>query len=158
MLTLVVAGMRPIGEIYGELGLTSPFGNIFSQSIVGPLAEADWQKLVGDRRPETTAEEMDWIGRVSGGWPFYVQMAGAMLWQWGEIAQAEEEFLFQVQQGYFFAQLWRSLKPKEKRALRGESVRRGTVRLLERFGILRADGQPFSSLFWEVIEELEDLE
>ncbi|MEM6503110.1 MAG: effector-associated domain EAD1-containing protein [Cyanobacteria bacterium P01_C01_bin.89] len=156
LLTLVVVGQRPIGEIYGSLGLTSPFGNIFSQSIVGPLAAADWQQLVRDRRPETTAEEMDWIGRVSGGWAFYVQMAGAMLWECGDMAAAEGEFLFQARS--HFGQLWKALKDKERSAMRGESARRGTLDLLRRFGLLRADGQPFSSLFFEAIDELEDLE
>ena len=158
LLTLVVVGQRPIGEIYDSLGLTSPFGNIFSQSIVGPLAAADWQQLVRDRRPETTAAEMDWIGRVSGGWAFYVQMAGAMLWECGDIAAAEREFLFQARS--HFVRLWKALKDKERSAMRGESAQRGrvTLDLLLRFGLLRSDGLPFSSLFFEVVDELEDLE
>ena len=156
LLTLVVVGQRPIGEIYGSLGLTSPFGNIFSQSMVGPLEKAEWQQLVSDHRPETTAAEMDWIGGVSGGWPFYVQMAGAMLWELGDIAQAEEEFFFQVQS--HFVSLWKALKSREQAAMWGQAQRRGTVRLLERYGLLRSDGRPFSALFFEVIDELEDLE
>ena len=40
--------------------------------------------------------------------------------------------------------------------MRGETTRRGTLDLLRRFGLLRADGQPFSALFFEAIDELED--
>ncbi len=50
LLTMEVVGQRQIGEIYGSLWLTSPFGNIFSQSIVGPMDRTDWQQLVRDRR------------------------------------------------------------------------------------------------------------
>jgi transcriptional regulator with XRE-family HTH domain len=42
LFSLVVASKRPISEMYQGLGLTSPFGNIFSTTILGGLEREAW--------------------------------------------------------------------------------------------------------------------
>jgi hypothetical protein len=42
LFSLVVASKRPISEMYQGLGLTSPFGNIFSTTILDGLEREAW--------------------------------------------------------------------------------------------------------------------
>ncbi len=46
LFSLVVASKRPISEMYQGLGLTSPFGNIFSTTFLGGLEREAWEMLV----------------------------------------------------------------------------------------------------------------
>jgi transcriptional regulator with XRE-family HTH domain len=87
LFSLVVASKRPISEIYQGLGLTSPFGNIFSTTILGGLEREAWQKLVRDgfAGSKVSEETLDWIDELAGGLPLYVQMADALLSQEGDL-------------------------------------------------------------------------
>jgi hypothetical protein len=95
LFSLVVASKRPISEVYQGLGLTSPFGNIFSATILAGLEREAWQKLVQDGFAVSKVSEatLDWIDELAGGLPLYVQMAAALLWQEsGNLIRAEEAF------------------------------------------------------------------
>jgi hypothetical protein len=88
----VVASKRPISEMYQGLGLTSPFGNIFSTTFLGGLEREAWERLVreGFAGSKVSAETLAWIDELAGGLPLYVQMAAALLWQEeGDLMRAE---------------------------------------------------------------------
>jgi transcriptional regulator with XRE-family HTH domain len=76
LFSLVVASKRPISEMYQGLGLTSPFGNIFSTTILGGLEREAWQKLVRDGFAGSKVSEatLNWIDELAGGLPLYMQM------------------------------------------------------------------------------------
>ena len=159
LLTMVIASKRPLGEIYQPLGLTSPFGNIFSTTILGALEEDAWQTLVqnGFSRNVGVQATLSWIDDLAGGLPFYVQMAGAMLWQYGNPEQAKKEFIFQANPR--FRELWDDLTEAERHALRHAAGVSGLttpnsaiIDTLQRHGLLRSDGRLFSSAFAQFIQ------
>ncbi|MBC6421217.1 MAG: hypothetical protein GDA43_17675 [Hormoscilla sp. SP5CHS1] len=45
---MVISSLRPLDEIYQTVGIGSPFGNIFSRTIIGALEEDAWRSLVRD--------------------------------------------------------------------------------------------------------------
>ncbi len=155
LVTMVIASKRPLAKLYQTLHLTSPFDNIFSTTILGALATEDWQHLVRDGLGgEVGTLELAWIDELAGGIPFYVQMAASMLWQYGDLAKAEEEFVFQSRS--HFQKLWQELKEPEQiaiqKAIRGEAVEsKVMVNILQRYGILRNDGGLFSRTFTEFV-------
>ncbi|MDY6938293.1 MAG: hypothetical protein SWY16_11555 [Cyanobacteriota bacterium] len=157
LLTMVIASKRPLAELYQTLHLTSPFDNIFSTTILGALATEDWQRLVRDGfGGEVGTSELAWIDELAGGIPFYVQMAASMLWQYGDLAKAEAEFVFQSRS--HFQKLWQELREPEriaiKRVIRGETVEsKVMLNLLQRYGILREDSRLFSRVFAEFVAE-----
>ncbi len=158
LFALVIATGRPLGEVYGSLGLTSPFGNIFSQSMLGALEDADWRALVRDGLPEIDDAALSWIDDVAGGWAYYVQMAAEIIWKDSNLNQADREFRYQTHDR--FRALWKDLEPKEQSVLRtlvqtGNTidVQKGMGDRLFRYGVLRKDGRLFSSVFGEWIRE-----
>jgi hypothetical protein len=157
LFTLVIATGRSLGEVYGSLGLTSPFDNIFSKTMLGALEDAEWRQLVRDGMPGIDAATLSWIDDVAGGWAFYVQMAAAIVWQDGDLDEAGREFQFQTDDR--FRALWKDLK-QEQGALRtlaqtGKAIdiTKGMGDRLLRYGVLRKDGRLFSSVFGEWIRE-----
>jgi transcriptional regulator with XRE-family HTH domain len=153
LFSLVVASKRPISEMYQGLGLTSPFGNIFSTTILGGLEREAWQMLVrdgfaGSKVSETT---LDWIDELAGGWPLYVQMAAALLWQEeGDLMRAEEAFRVQAEPR--LRELWQGLSEVEQRVvLQLGDGDRAVVEQLQRYGVIRADGELFSRVFAELV-------
>ncbi|NJK82019.1 MAG: ATP-binding protein [Chloroflexaceae bacterium] len=156
LLTLVIASARPLHEVYQSMGLTSPFGNELTTTFLAALDTADWQQLVQDgfaKAGETvTTTDLAWIDALAGGLPFYVQLAVSMLWQHGDHAPAQAAF--EAQATPHCADLWRRLRPDEQRALQHAVGMTGRatpqpalVHRLQEYGLLRADGRPFSSVF-----------
>jgi transcriptional regulator with XRE-family HTH domain len=152
LLTLVVASKRPIGEVYQELGLTSPFGNIFSKTVLGVLEGADWHRLVRDGFAGGKVDDvtMEWIDGLAGGWPFYVQMAGSLLWQEKSMEMAERRFRSETTER--FAELWRNLSGAEQDCVQQLLSDRGSdgltvnVSALQAYGVLQLDRKLFSQV------------
>lgn len=147
MFALVIASRRPLEEVYAQVGLTSPFANIFSRTVLGPLAVADWQRLVREGWPQVGTAELDWVDDLAGGMPFYVQMAAGLLWLYeGDFDKARREFAFQAESR--FRELDRGLTAAEQQAIRtGKGLSSAMIDRLERYGVLREDGRLFSSAF-----------
>lgn len=157
LLTLVIATGRSIGEVYEQFSLTSPFANIFSKTVLGSLEPEVWRSLVREGLPRVTEQELEWVDAVSGGLPYYVQLAASMLFQYSDLAEAETEFWFQAEDR--FGELWRDLNGPERSALKfamglgGVEPGRGLRDRMVRWGLLRSDGRLFSSAFGEWIRE-----
>ena len=155
LFSLVVASKRPISEMYQELGLTSPFGNIFSTTILGGLERDAWEKLVRDgfAGSKVSAEILDWIDELAGGLPLYVQMAAALLWQeGGDRMRAEAGFKLQAEPR--MRELWQGLSGVEQGVVCQLGAGDGAVvEQLRRYGVIRADGGLFSQVFAELVRE-----
>lgn len=158
LFALVIATGRSLGEVYGSLGLTSPFDNIFSKTMLGALEDLEWRLLVQDGLPRIDDTALSWIDDVAGGWAFYVQMAAEIIWKEGDLNEAGREFRYQTDDR--FRALWKDLKPKEQGAVRmlvqtgnAIDIDKGMGDRLLRYGVLRKDGQLFSSVFGEWILE-----
>jgi len=151
LFTLVIASKRPVGEIYQELHLTSPFGNIFSATVLGALAAEDWRGLVRQGLGmEPSQETWAWLEDWTGGLPYYVQLAGAMVWQYEDLAVVEREFEFQAMPR--LQELWQGLSEGERVALRSGSV--GAFgEMLRRYGVVRSDRRPFSRALERLMEK-----
>jgi hypothetical protein len=153
LFSLVIASKRPISEMYQSLGLTSPFGNIFSTTFLGGLEREAWQKLVrdgfaGSKVNETT---LDWIDELAGSLPFYVQMAAALLWQEsGDLMRAEAAFRMQAEPRLW--ELWQGLSEAERRVAQklGDGDR-AVVDQLQRYGVIRSDWGLFSRVFADLV-------
>jgi transcriptional regulator with XRE-family HTH domain len=158
LFSLVVASNRPISEIYQGLGLTSPFGNIFSTTVLGGLEQDAWQKLIRDgfAGSEVSKATMDRIEALAGGLPFYVQMASALLWQEGDLRQAEEAFRIQVKPR--LRELWQNLSENEQNALQ-QSINedKATVENLQRYGVIQDEDRLFSIVFTELVQGKNEL-
>lgn len=156
LLTMVIASKRPLYEVYKTLGLSSPFDNLFSTTILGALEAEAWQGIIQKGfSPDTGI--LKWVDELAGGLPYYVQMTGAMLWQDENQEVAKNEFIFQSQPR--FEELWRDLTEVERLALRYElggrnlpSPDRAIVDRLKRHGLLRKNGGLFSSVFAEFVK------
>jgi hypothetical protein len=154
LFTLVVASKRPIQEVYQQLHLTSPFGNIFSTTILGALEEESWQQLVRDGlgNEGVSRKTLQWIDALAGGFPFYVQMAASLLWQCGNLEEAEQEFCFQATAR--FEELWQNLNETERTAIKYAGSVPGLTapasamtERLQRNGLLQPNEQLFSNAF-----------
>jgi hypothetical protein len=153
LFSLVVASKRPISAMYQGLGLTSPFGNIFSTTILGGLEREAWQKLVRDgfAGKKVSEETLDWIDELAGGLPLYVQMAAALLWQEeGDLMRAEAAFRMQAEPR--LRELWQGLSEAERGVVQqlGDGDR-ALVEQLQRYGVIRAEGGLFSRVFAELV-------
>jgi hypothetical protein len=155
-LAMVIGTTRPLPEVYRACGLTSPFDNIFTSTLLGAFKESEWQALVDDGFARgggaASVDDIRLIDDLAGGLPFYTQMAAALLWQHRDHLHATAAFAQQAAPR--FAELWGDLAPTEHQALRyavdvpGIAVPDPPVTsALHQHGLLRADGQPFSSAF-----------
>ena len=160
LLALVVATKRPIYEVYNSLDLTSPFGNIFSMTVLGALEKSAWQEGVvkgfEDNEDRIEAEQLDWIEEVAGGLPFYTQMAASILWQHKDLDSAEQAMTEAVRP--HFEYLWQNLKDEERSVLKslvgGIKDSGPILQELERYGLVKESGQKvFSSLFAEFVQD-----
>ncbi|MEH2046749.1 hypothetical protein [Nostoc sp.] len=160
LLTMVIASKRPLNEVYETLSLGSPFANIFSTTILGALKEEAWQKIIqkgqeGFLLPNSAV--LQWVDELAGGLPYYVQIAGAMLWQYGNQEIAKNEFNFQAKP--CFEELWKDLTEVERLALRSQ-LKGGNLPIpdpaiidrLQRHGLLGKNGGLFSSVFAEFVK------
>ncbi|WP_129631736.1 CHAT domain-containing protein [Candidatus Oscillochloris fontis] len=150
---LVIATVHPIDTIYHDLGLTSPFGNIFTTTELGALSSGEWQALVRDGfgAEHVSNADIELIDDLAGGLPFYTQLAAQLLWSHNDHARTRAEYTREV--GPHFSNLWDKLNAAERHALRhaagipGHAAPHPGVRSkLQRHGILRADGRLFSSV------------
>ena len=156
LLTMVIASKRPLNEVYKTLDMDSPFDNIFSITILEALQEEAWQGIIHKGFPPNSAV-LQWVDELAGGLPYYVQMAGAMLWQYENQEIAKNEFNFQAKPR--FEELWKDLTQVERLVLRyelGESnlptPDLAIVDRLQRHGLLRKNGGLFSSVFAEFVK------
>jgi predicted phosphodiesterase len=157
---MVIATFRPLDNVYQAYGLTSPFGNLFTTTFLGPLVEEEWTQLVYEGFARTgkrvAGPEFEWLDDLSGGHPFYVQMAASLLWQHGDPDRAHAAF--EQQSSPHLISLWNALRSNERSALKYAVGARGakwpidaTTRLLKDYGLLRPDGRLFSSVFASVV-------
>ena len=143
LVTLVIASRRPLSDVYGTLNLTSPFGNLFSTTILGMLEREPWQQLLA--QGDFLKKDVEWMEQTAGRLPYYAQLAAAMLWQHGSLEQAQHAFRQEAQRR--FKELWAELTFSEQRTLNqiaksdllvGELA---TVENLRLCGLLQADTQ-----------------
>lgn len=162
LFTLAIASKRSLDEVYEGLGLTSPFGNIFTRTVLGALEEPAWHDLVISQFTESglKAEPADLalIDELAGGLPFYTQMAASLIWEFRDHTSVREEFVFQATAT--FSTLWNDLTQQEQHAVRYAAglpgvmaAAKATTDTLSRHGILRADGRLFSSAFADFVRE-----
>ena len=160
LLTMVIASKRPIDDLYQPLELTSPFGNIFSTTILGALETDAWKTLVAAGFSSTSLADatLQWIDDLAGGLPYYTQLAAALLWQHRDPHRAQVEFIFQAHPR--FQELWNDLTPQEQQTLRHAAGNSGVTApinairtTLQRHGLLRPNGQLFSSAFASFIQK-----
>ena len=151
LLTLVMATKRPLNEIYEPLQLTSPFHNIFSTTVLGAMAPEEWQPLVKDGvETQVSDDVLSWIGRLAGGWPFLVQMAASLLWQYsGDLEKAESEFRIQAKP--HFQSWWDSLSNGERVTLKvvvkQQIPHSAMLERFQRYGLVTAEQDYFSCIF-----------
>lgn len=163
LLTLVISSKRPLNELYKTLHLTSPFDNIFSQTVLGNLEpEACFRLLQNGSGSENIPSGMninvfqDWVTEYAGTLPFYFQMAASLYWQHEELETVQKEFSTQVTK--WFQELWEDLHELEHHALRYAAGLQIPSRpqsaicdSLQRHGLLRSDGRLFSKSFGEFV-------
>jgi hypothetical protein len=155
LFSLVVASKHPISELYKNVGSTSPFGNIFSTTILGGLEPDAWKQLVFDgfAGSNVSAATLGWIDELAGGFPVYVQMAAALLWQEGDRTRAEAAFKIQAEPR--LREMWQNLSEAEQRTLQQlENGDRVLIEQLQRYGVIRTDGKLFSRVFTELLRGL----
>jgi len=161
LFALVVASKHPIREIYKQLHLTSPFDNIFSTTVLGALEEQAWQQLVreGFGNVSVSKQSLAWLDTMTGGLPFYVQMAASLLWQYRNLEEAEREFCFQATAR--FEELYQNLNEAESTAVRYAAGIPGLaapnaamMNRLQRNGVFRSEGELFSKAFVDYVRSL----
>lgn len=157
LLTLVMATKRPLNEIYEPLQMTSPFHNIFSTTVLGAMEPEEWQPLVKDGvEAQVSAEVLSWIDRWAGGWPFLVQMAASLLWQYGgDLAKAESEFRLQAKP--HFQSWWTGLSDGERVTLQAIGKQpiphSAMLEHCQRYGLVTAEPDYFSCIFADWMRE-----
>ena len=158
LFALVVASRHPLSEIYKNLGLTSPFGNIFSTTVLGALEVEAWEKLLRDGFSSCGTDTLKLIDSLAGRLPFYTQMAAALVWQHGDVEVVKREFLFQVHSHW--AGIFYDLSDLERHALRVAAGKSATAAApvtrdwLQRYGLLGTNGELFSDVFAEFVRGL----
>ncbi len=149
---LVVASKRPISDIYKTLGLTSPFGNIFSETTLGPFTQEAWHTLVQHGFAATgralSDADLALIDELAAGLPFYTQMAASLLWQYGDHAQTKAAFAQQAEPR--IRELWDNLYEEERITIRHAAGVAGArppstkvFNTLLRQGLLLPNGDPY---------------
>jgi hypothetical protein len=116
------------------------------------LEGADWHRLVRDGFAGGKVDDvtMEWIDGLAWGWPFYVQMAGSLLWQEKSMEMAERRFRSETTER--FAELWRNLSGAEQDCVQQLLSDRGSdgltvnVSALQAYGVLQLDRKLFSQV------------
>ncbi len=152
---MLTASARPLADLCGHDGISSPFFNIFEQETLGLLAEHEWRALVRERLGGG-AEQLAAIEQLAGGHPFYIQVAAECIWRgdsdWQNTALDKITPHWDSQ--------WRHLGETERAALWVAAGKPGpapvatTMRDLARRGLLGDDGKPFSAAYaaWVVAQ------
>lgn len=158
----IICSKRSIDEVYAACGLTSPFGNMFSTTILGPFEEDEFHELLIDGFARGTRRlnefDLNLIEELSGRLPFYTQMAAALLWQYDDTDKVREKF--ELQSRHRFIELWEDLTDSEQRQIarlasssppHNETLRRTNDLILH--GLVRPSGDLFSTAFAEFVRE-----
>lgn len=151
---------------------TSPFYNIFKAPLfLGAMPDNEWQGLVETAftrsHREIRPRDMKLIGNLSGGLPYFVQLAGFLVWNgidegWSE---ADISMRFSQESEGIFRELWqRETVPNQHRILlermgvRSADLNQNevdeAVRKLQVRGILNAQGELFSKAYADFIRHL----
>lgn len=161
-LTCVIASVRPVSEVYRQVGHTSPFGNDLRDATLGAIETADWQALVragmNSAKRRLRGGDLELIDELAGGLPFYTQLAGEALLR--STSQQAARAAFAAQARPHFESLWRKLDDAQRHALRQASGGRAPSEqapiryLLRTRGLLRRDTEDlFSSAFAAFVQE-----
>ena len=156
----VICSKRSIDEVYAACGLTSPFGNMFATTILGAFEQNEFRELLLDGferggRP-LRDQEIDFIDELSGGLPYYTQMAAALFWQYANQEKVREKF--ELQSKHRFVELWDDFTPNEQQRIvriasselsSPENI--GGCKDLILHGVVRSSGALFSSAFAEFV-------
>ena len=156
---MLVTSARPLAKLKKQHGSTSPFYNIFVQETLGLLKEAEWRGLVLEHMPTVTPAELDAIGQLAGGHPFYTQLAARRLWE-ARFAKGDPDWQSRTYDDLtpHWEGWWKHLNPDEQDALRyslglpAPEPKKSLLRDLTRRGLLR-DGKLFSTEFAEWVKE-----
>ena len=160
MLAMVIASKRPLSEDWKTRFPTSSFPNIFSTEFLGALEQEFWHNLVMDGFIQSGEMDVvsdrliDWIDELAGGLPFYVKMAASMFWQYGDYEEARTKFIDQATPR--FEELWADLTASERQIMKNAAGKisiqsNALVYSLKRHGLLRSNGELFSSAFAEFV-------
>jgi hypothetical protein len=158
---MLVTSARPLAKLKKEHGSTSPFYNIFVQQTLGLLKADEWRELVVEHMDTVTPEELNEIGRLAGGHPFFTQLAARRLWE-ARFAGGDPEWQLSAFDDLtpHWEGWWKHLKPAEQDAVRYSlglpaPVPKNTLlRDLVKRGLLLRDDGPFSAAFAEWVREL----
>jgi hypothetical protein len=158
LLSLVIASALPINDVYRTMGGTSPFGNDFaSPELLGPLEQPAANALLAAGfaaagRPLLPAELL-LADELSGGMPFYFQLAGETILREPELTSARYAFADNAEP--HLRALWQTLAARDQALLRqavaGSQPDQAHAYRLRKRGLLRSNGQPFSTAFAELI-------
>lgn len=159
LFVLAICSKRSLDDAYATCGLTSPFGNMFSTTILGAFEQKEWRELVLNgfkHGPRGISEnDFDLIDELAGGLPYYTQMAAALLWQYVEHTRIRERFEFQARPR--FTELWDDLTDAEQQTIKHivmktpvSSSQQGPFANLKLHGVIRSKSV-FSSAFAEFV-------
>ena len=124
-LPLVTATRRELIDLCHSAELKgSPFFNIFANVVLRPFTHADALEMISAYLVETeldfTPQELEWVLRLGGGHPFFVQVAGYYLVEARQKGLASEELQehltsnFDQQADPHFTYLWAHCSESEK--------------------------------------------
>lgn len=157
---MLVTSAKPLSKLKKQHGSTSPFYNIFVQETLGLLKDEEWRGLVSEHMAEVTPAELDEIGKLAGGHPFYTQLAARRLWE-ARFAKGDADWQARAYDDLLphWEGWWKHLEPGEQEALRytlgmpASEPKKSLTRDLTRRGLIR-EGKPFSEAFAEWVREL----
>ncbi|MGY6217576.1 hypothetical protein ACW73L_20660 [Methylolobus aquaticus] len=159
-LCLVIATHQPIDLLFEQIGRGSPFDNKLRIERLGLLEDDAAERLVrrGDGRldPEDQHLMRDWAGRH----PYYLQLLGFRLVEARLRGEARESALDRAREDAFarLRQLWRTLRDRERQALREAATGRPTDNHgLRTRGVLDHRGFPFGRVVPEWLTEEDEL-
>ncbi len=158
LVTLVIASKQEVSKLYQGLNLTSPFGNIFSTTVLGGLELEAWKSLM--KSGDLAGDEMQWVNKFAGCLPFYAQMAASIIWQYGSLELAQKQFWKQAQPR--FEEIWKNLQHPERQVIKEITHEKQidsllkmnyeTFESLKLYGLMNADGRLFCSAFCTFVE------
>jgi hypothetical protein len=150
---LVTSSARTLADLCQSHSLSSPFYNIFTQELLGLFSPLEWRPWLERAFPGIRAAELDAIDGLSGGHPFYTQVAARNLWE-ARHGQGEPDWAARTLADLepYWRDTWQRLDERERDALRAAAGLPGPApsptlpNALQRRGLLRG-GQPFSPAF-----------
>jgi hypothetical protein len=149
---------RPTAGVEAAARLDALY-NIFVQETLGLLKDDEWRGLVFEHMPTVSPAELDAIGQLAGGHPFYTQLVARRLWE-ARFAGADPDWQSRAYDDLVphWEGWWKHLQPDEQDAVRyslgllAAEPKKSLLRDLTRRGLLH-DGKPFSVEFAEWVKE-----